>query len=797
MFSLHGEDSGRRLRSVYRGIARLTAAAVAGTALTAAMAQPAAAASIQALHPVAWAYTDSREPTVAHFKAAEPVPIGSWRDDAGKHHKSRGYFTFDLSGLSGQTILEANAFAKDVVVEDCSKPRTWELWTTTPITSATTWTHAPTELTQIAVPGGYWCPASGFTMAVTDAVRQAVAAGETAVTLEIRVPEEHEGNIHLGRSIDPDVPMSVISNLPPTVPTNVKIDGQACGAELYVRWQSPVVTALVTDPDVSPVGIGSSVGAVFALWPTDAAAERQEWRLEPTVSSPFTARLSIPAERLTDGREYAIAVKGVDGNGGESEWTQECRFTVDRTGPATAPTVTSTDYPDDDQWTHGGPGITGKFVFDAAGDPDTTGFLWGESGAYRYVAADHPGGSAIVDYTPTRDGPQTLVVEAVDRAFNSSPDTRYYFLVKPTAPLITDLTPDAWVGDPHHLSLQPRMADVVKYRYQVDGAAEQEIAAAADGTAVLDVTPAQDGSVVYLYSVTADGVKSGTNWAFIWSDSTPVVTSADFPSNGPGPVVGTTVNFTFAPHSHGVVSYQYSTNDGESGEVVADAEGKATVSLVLRSAAIWLEVYSVTGDGTTSMPFNGYFVGTSIAPKVESTVYPAGARSGGPGTIGRFELTPTASNVVEYVYQFSYEAERVIPARADGSAAIDWAPTAAGWYHLTVRSRSTSGQLSDATEYAFEVDPRAPVITSPDCAYPTTVSPGQLCTFVLTNQLDGGADFVYQFEGADQQAAVIGPDGTATITWTATDGYYHSLTVRSRTTAGVLSGYTYTTILVG
>jgi hypothetical protein len=52
------------------------------------------------------------------------------------------------------------------------------------------------------------------------------------------------------------------------------------------------------------------------------------------------------------------------------------QFIVDTTRPATAPTVTSTDYPADGV-EHGGPGIPGTFTFSANGDKDVVGFRYG------------------------------------------------------------------------------------------------------------------------------------------------------------------------------------------------------------------------------------------------------------------------------------------------------------------------------------------------------------------------------------------------------------------------------------
>ncbi|MEV6831465.1 hypothetical protein [Amycolatopsis sp. NPDC051102] len=275
------------------------------------------------------------------------------------------------------------------------------------------------------------------------------------------------------------------------------------------------------------------------------------------------------------------------------------------------PTVTSAEYPDDGAW-HPGAGVPGSFTFDAGGDDSVVGFSWGNTDpAGTFVAADHPGGSATVSYTPQASGPNDLYVASVDSAGNRSPQHVHHFYVQSTEPLVNGPR-ETGVGVPAEFRFSPRMADVVSYTYRIDNGSETTVAAAADGTATANVVTATRGSHrLNVWSTTSTGLTSGIAGNGYSASDAPLVASTDYPdfvsSGGPG-VTGT---FTLTPRTPGVVEYvYYFYEDWDNPTVVpAGPDGRATFTYTPAASGYYpMQVYSRTADGTQSGLGREYYI---------------------------------------------------------------------------------------------------------------------------------------------------------------------------------------------
>jgi hypothetical protein len=773
---------------------------------------PAATASVSTvLRPTTWAYTDSRNANTSYVDTSGDAPVGAWRDAAGKLHRSRSYFSFDIAAYQGKRIVSALLVISETSANDCGKPRNWQLWATGNITSSTTWRKPPRELFKVATIGGIPCPAPYIETDLSELIRAAAEHGATRLTLELRVPERDEGNIHYGRRVRNNPALIVNANTAPDAPSQLTINSRSCDSSepLFVpaaTFGSDIITAKLSDPDTSPTTGSQSATPTFAVWPADQPTARVEWT-SYDVYVPATVWGYLPSGTLQDGVTYVAAVRSFDGYDW-SPWSAECRFTVDSTRPDRAPLVSSTDYGTALPPGSGGPGIAGNFVFSPAGVPDVAGYMYGIGGAYSFIAADSLGGPATAQVTPTRAGPQQLTVQSVDRAGQLSNPTTYRFWVRDTAPDIEDADVGAWAGDPHHLTFRPNMSGVVSYTYQIDDASPQTLTAAADGTAQLTVVPNIVGSSVYVFSTTASGQRSGQTWFFLSVDTSPYIESEQFPTDGTlGAPVGTTGTFTLRPHMHGVVSYTYQFNQYQVDEqppvtVPAGPDGSATISFTpTRAFYNTLNVTSTTADGTQSQETGVAFYPASIAPTVSSTAYPAGQAGGGPGVTGSFTFGAVAADVVEYSYQFGNEPVRTVAAAADGSAVIEWTPQTwpnefGGWTMLVVSSRSSNGLVSDPAYYNFQIDPLAPTVTSDIGQWPDPVAIGQTVTFTFTARLPASTAFVYTIDDGAEVTVAADPTGTAVVSWTPDQPYVHQLMVRSVTATTVASGPTFTSVWV-
>jgi hypothetical protein len=609
LFYPHGGLTGPAVglrRSSRRVVVTGLAALLAVPAVLVGGGQPASAGFYTYVDAISATVVDAGQPTTA-LPLTGSALVGSEEDGNGGE-PSRVYFTFDLTPYHGKQVISAGAITGETSVNDCDKPRALELWRTdTPVTPPT-WQDAPTVREKVAdLAPDAPCGATSFQTVITPALQQAVTAGWDSVTYLVRVAGDLEQDAQYGRHIKP-LGLSLHVNGAPNAPGALSVLGKPCTTDMFVPEATPYLTTVLTDPDHDSAH-AEQLTATFAWWPADRPADRTE-STTGQLSSGSVFRYTVPAGLLTDGGTYVFVVRATDPTGAVSAWSAECRFTVDTTSPA-PPTVSSTDYPDDDGW-HGGPGIPGEFTFGANGSTDTVRYRYSlPGGSPVEVAADAPGGSVTVPIAPQSEGPASLSVHAVDRAGRMSTVTTYRFLVRTTSPTIVDANPTAGFGEARTLTFQPRMENVVEYTYRLNDGPEQTVAAAADGTATVTVIPAKPGgNNVYVRSRTADGLPSGEGRYYIYLASRPTVSSIEYPINAPltGAPAGTPGTFVFQPGMPGVTEYVYSIAFGPAQTVAAGPDGSASMSYTpATSKSYRITVYSRTADGVVSETFTGTF----------------------------------------------------------------------------------------------------------------------------------------------------------------------------------------------
>jgi len=589
---------------------------------------------------VSWSYTDSAASSESFdVGTLHPVavPLGAWRGNDGKHHLSRMYLTFDLSGVTGQKIYDAKVFLTEKTVADCAK-RTIDVWSTSAATTAPTWQNAPTEISLLASErsSGGVCPRIvGFDVA--DAVRSAVAAGDQTFSIELRVPEEYEGDVAYGRGIDEtgsSVQLYLGSNTLPAVDSSRMYTGpRACDRQqpgTLVAGASPLFIKL-TDPDE---GDRISLEGDWAIWPVLQPEQRT------VLSGPATrvvSSLTPPASLFADGQTYAWQARTNDGTD-VSSWSEICYFTVDLQSPDAVPGVTSSQFPKGQGVPGGTPGV---FTFTAGGVEDVAGYQysWGDLGTPGvywlddegapvwqepldlpgYVRATALGGQASVTLSPPRTS-NVLQVRSLDRAGHAGPTTRYEVYVSNTAPTLSVNGKTSWgayqidYGQSAAIRLTPHpdLHDVIGYSYQINSGPVVDISANADGTADLTYTPNGTASTdLQVWSRSANGWRSPSTSAWMTVTTAPKVTSDVYPEDAdlnPLGGVGITGTFTFAPRLPDVVAYRYSFDWGVETVVPAGADGTASITWTPMTADYHaITVVSVRADGTDS-DYTEYYI---------------------------------------------------------------------------------------------------------------------------------------------------------------------------------------------
>ncbi|MEU3454077.1 hypothetical protein ABZ671_10795 [Micromonospora sp. NPDC006766] len=771
------------------------AALLATTGALAVTGQPASAVEAY-VHPVEAAWTDKAQPNRSFPAEDGSFPVGTWKTSTDGTHTSRAYFTFDLTPFHGQRIVSAQTVTSERSVNNCDKPRELQLWRTENPTSAPTWHNAPAAVEKVADLSvlGPACPVRYLSTVITDAISAAVKAGQDKITFMLRIGQ-HENGVHWGRRMN-TLDVSLEHNRAPNVPDKLSVAGLMCRDDLFIGTTRPELQAEVTDPDLNETGGSDQVKATFAWWPVDRATERTEYEYPYTMPSGTRFRYTVPDGVMVHGGTYAFSVRATDQHGDTSDWSPECRFTVDTKVPA-APAVTSTDYPAAPaQPTSGGPDIPGKFTFSPNGSDDVVSYQYVSwAGGSGTVAADGPGGTATVTYTPPSPGYQRLDVVSVDRAGNHSPTTRYEFYVRQTAPQVADGNPDGGIGQPRELTFTPGMENVVEYTWWLNEGEPATVRADADGTAKVTITPRQGGgNRVTVTSQTSDGLPSGTAEYFFYLESAPTISSLEYPlDGGDGAIAGTPGTFSFAAGLPGVTEYVWSISGGKQHTVAAKEDGTASITYTPTEAGHhWIHVFSRNADGDESETAYGYFMVFSHAPEVSSTDYPSYREAGGPGVTGQFTFHPAREGVTGYVYDFG-DGPKTTAAATDGTATISWTPQSypldtRGMVRLTVREK-IGGIVSDETEYDFYIGRLAPTVTSDD--YPSNGGgaggPGVAGSFTLTAHVPGSTEFVYRY-GTEEKTVPAGADGTATITLTPTQAGDNYLYVSSRTDSGITSG---------
>ena len=376
--------------------------------------------------------------------------------------------------------------------------------------------------------------------------------------------------------------------------------------------------------------------ARYRVWPV-ADPTQTTTLSHASVPPGFEGPVTVPASVLTDGQVYAWQAQTV-ATSAASDWSVPCYFAIDSTAPPTAPTVSSSNYPEG-QLDQGGSPV--HFTLDANGAGDVAGFefSWQSDlsvigtniGPYgvpqpedpyddaRFFArADQLGGSATLNLIPPPGlGQKTLYVVSLDRAFNRSTRSTYTFSLKSAAPTVTSLDDSPQFGKTTTFLLKPdaglqSTSRVVSYSVEpLGGQSNQtvQVTAKADGTAKVKLK--LDGVYGESLQVTSTSANGWVSDAAFWSgsyDTTPTVSSDIFVESGSSGAVGVPGTFSFAPKVKGVVSYTYSFNWGSSVTVKASNGRGAQISFTPSESGFYdLNVHATTKDGIELAPYDYYF----------------------------------------------------------------------------------------------------------------------------------------------------------------------------------------------
>ncbi|WP_328849209.1 hypothetical protein [Micromonospora zamorensis] len=685
--------------------------------------------------------------------------MGTSRDDAGRTHTYRSYFTYDLTKLKGTVVHNSYLWTNENTVTDCSAPATIEVWRTSPVKGNTTWLRPPAELEKLVTAnrgaGAIYCPGYlGLDMVGT--LNAALGRQEKSITLEYRVTANQEADARTGRTFDKPV-LSATVNHPPTV-TNLHLayPDRPCGT---LAKPSPAARNTVFAATASDADEGDYPTVLYAIWPVDHPDQRRE----------FHDYYGTDLSQYADGTVLAWQAQASDYYDAGA-WSRTCYLVMDRTAPANPPKVSSRTYPEGDT-PGGGTGIEGTFRFDGAGDRDVVAFAWRDSMGYSgQIPARRPGGKGILKYTPKLRFTTELYVASVDAAGNRGPEKEYRFRVAETAPY-ADVTVNG-VGLPSTITLIASKPETTAFGYQLKDGAEVRLPAV-DGEATAPITFTATGSVEVAVRSYAKNRLIGQDTLQVWVTDAPGVESAEF-NLDTDQVAGKTGSFRFTPHSNDVVAYEYNL-DNEWKTIPAADDDTAVLPWTATPGWHSMTVRSVRSDGSTSMEATHQFNIIDTRPTAYAHELNNSPRRDGVGVPLSIELGSQLPNLTGFVYRFDGGAEQTVSNEGNPYAYITVTPKHAGDNTVALQALLSDGTRSPATTYTFGIW-SGPVVTQTPEGSGTV---GRPVTFTFHPGLPNVASYRYSLNGADEATIAAGPDGTASVTYTPSSWGYNDVRVTS------------------
>jgi RHS repeat-associated protein len=376
----------------------------------------------------AWAYVDAAAPTTVFYNTSATGRVGAW-DTAGTH-RTRSFYTFTTTGLTGKHLLSATFKINESSAQDCTA-RPFEVWSTTPLTSTMNYNTQPSWGTLYATitsnaGGGTSCPAADVSGDVTTWAQHVLTGGYTSATLGIKVNTSFEATQAYFKQFGV-VTISLTYNSYPSSVSQLTVSPCAAGCPAtgtrYVGSSRPTFSSYATDAD------NSQIAHYFAIR-TAANPGVDLLSGHSTAAGNGSISWQVPAANaLPDGDYlyYAWAFDGAD----VGPTTGPIAFTVDATAPA-GPTISSSGQP------AGALTTSSDFSFTLSpNSSDTTAYAYKlETGIYSAWIS----GTSATIHNVTKDALHTLYVIAQDRAGNVSAPSTYSFGGGLTSPADQDRT---------------------------------------------------------------------------------------------------------------------------------------------------------------------------------------------------------------------------------------------------------------------------------------------------------------------------------------------------------------------
>jgi hypothetical protein len=305
---------------------------------------------------VNWAFVDSAYKTQAYWKDAGSSDgyqhvgyVDAAHSDDGLSHTTRSFWQMDTSFLHGRLIQKAVLNTTEVYSFSCSA-RSVELWTTSPISTSTTWNAQPVKSGLVdteSVAYGYSsaCPGHVVGFTATDAVQRAANASSDVINLGLYA--SNEADVYGWKKFAGSASLVVWFDTLPTQPAYRSVTGCSfvCGVGAYTKDNQPVLTGAALDADGDNLTYHFELYAGHAADPTAAQPVASGDSATVAQGYPASGKASDASGKwqvttaLADG-DYEYRVRGDDGVA-DGLWSGYFTFTVLHLATPSLPTITA------------------------------------------------------------------------------------------------------------------------------------------------------------------------------------------------------------------------------------------------------------------------------------------------------------------------------------------------------------------------------------------------------------------------------------------------------------------------
>ncbi|MFJ4965609.1 DNRLRE domain-containing protein [Streptomyces sp. NPDC088729] len=354
----------------------------------------------------------------------------------GTPRTARSFISWNTSPISDALVMNAklslwNFHSGNYTGSSCPT-QPWEVWSTGAASTSSRWTAQPSwtekKATSSETRGNTSCstqPDGWINADVTTMVQEWASAKASRSHMGLRASDENVTGqwkrVNSANAATNPPKLVVTYNYRPRTGTKQEAGPPyfSYGGAYTVNTLTPTLRDTFVDAD------GDKVNGTFQIFDNATNTQIGDVIVSKYVPSGQRASVTVPSGLLTDAKTYKFRTSPYDGTNYNNGWSAWKTFTVDTKAPAPPAKVTSTDYPTG-KWVKGA-GQAGAFTVTPPAS-DHNWLEWSLDGVtWTKVATGGATGDKTISLTPADNGPQALLVRAVDKADNRSSVVEYTF----------------------------------------------------------------------------------------------------------------------------------------------------------------------------------------------------------------------------------------------------------------------------------------------------------------------------------------------------------------------------------